>query len=175
MQFPKILELLNEELKVRDTERELVICGGAALICLGWLSRKTRDVDVIIPELDPILIEAAEAVGKNEGLPPGWLNNGVAPFKNLLPKGWEVRSVGVFGGSHLSVKSLGRQDLIGTKLLGACDRGDDVSDLVRLPVTHEELEAAKAWVLNQDASDIWPKIVNECCMEILKQLEKRGG
>lgn len=175
MQFPKILELLNDELKTRNAERDLVICGGAALICLGWVSRNTRDIDVIIPELDPIIIEAAKSVGKKEGLPSGWLNNGVAPFKNLLPKGWEMRSVVVFDGSHLTVKSLGRQDLIGTKLLGACDRGDDVSDLVRLPVTKDELKIAKEWVLNQDASEIWPKIVNECCTEILRQLDGKGS
>ncbi len=175
MQFPKILEFLNEELKKHNAERELVIYGGAALICLGWVSRNTRDVDVIIPDLDPIIIEAAEAVGKREGLASGWLNNGVAPFKSLLPIGWEMRSVVVFEGSHLTVKSLGRQDLIGTKLLGACDRGDDVSDLVRLPVTKDELQVAKEWVLNQDASEIWPKIVNECCIKILRQLERKGA
>jgi hypothetical protein len=167
-----VFQLLDQEMEQAKIERSLIICGGAALITLGWIRRETRDVDVIIPDLDEELLKAAGVVATKLRLREDWLNNVVSPIKFGLPKGWEDRSVPIFEGKALTIKSLGRQDLIATKLLGACDRGDDVADLIAAAITSEELKLAKDWVLKQDGSEIWPQIVEECVSEIERQIKR---
>jgi hypothetical protein len=75
----------------------------------------------------------------------------------------------------LEVKALGRMDLIRTKLYAACDRMDDVSDLVAMKVTPAELEETGVWVLAQDASELWPQILSECKAEVLKRTKSKAG
>jgi phytoene/squalene synthetase len=65
-------------------------------------------------------------------------------------------------------------DLIRTKLYAACDRIDDISDLVAMQVTPTELKEASEWVLVQDASELWPQILDECKAEILKRLNNKA-
>ena len=46
----------------------------------------------------------------------------------------------------------------------------DLSDLLRLKPTKEELNLAKKWVLAQDAGGNWPSIVAEASSYIAKKL-----
>lgn len=164
---------LNGQMELMNISRTIVICGGSALVALGWIRRETRDVDVIEPILDEALLDAAALTADKLGLDSDWLNNGVSPIKSSLPSGWEARTVTIYQGLSLTVKALGRQDLLSTKLLGACDRGDDISDLVGAEITEEELHIAKSWVLKQDASNIWPRIVDQCIREIIRRQTER--
>jgi Nucleotidyltransferase of unknown function (DUF6036) len=166
-----VFKTLDKELKKQNIEREIVICGGAALIILGILTRQTRDVDVIIPKIDPDFSAAADAIAKDLSLRAGWLNNGPEALAKDLPKLWEKRAVEVFRGSNLIVKSLGRKDLLFSKLFAACDRGDDIDDILHLNPNSLELAEAIDWVLQKDAAEIWPKIVDET----IKELKKRMG
>ncbi|MCC7441965.1 MAG: hypothetical protein IT285_10040 [Bdellovibrionales bacterium] len=171
MKTDAVFRALNEELSRSGLEREIVICGGAALIALGIVSRATRDVDVLDPILDSGILSAASAVGKAMGLTDGWLNNGPRALTETLPQGWVDRCTEVFRGSHLRVRSLSRIDLIFSKLDAAASRVDDIRDLDRLKPTMEELEAAKEWTLAQDAAEIWPQIVDECLAELKRRLD----
>ena len=170
MNTDEIFQALNGELKASGLERHLIICGGAALIALGVIARETRDVDVLEPVLDRALLDAAARVGRKLGLSDQWLNNGPRALTETLPKGWQARCTDLFQGDALRIKSLGRLDLIFTKLDAAASRVDDIRDLVRLKPTPDELAAAEAWALRQDASEIWPKIVSECLAELKKRL-----
>jgi hypothetical protein len=165
-----VFRALDAELVKRSIHRELVICGGAALIALGVIARETRDVDVLEPELDSALLEAAKPVGKALGLSEGWLNNGPRDLVKALPKGWESRCSDVFGGPALTIRSIGREDLICTKLYAAACRTDDIHDLVKLKPTSLELKKAEAWTLSRDAAEIWPRIVTECLAEVRRRL-----
>ncbi len=60
-------------------------------------------------------------------------------------------------------------DLIRSKLYAACDQSEHLQDLVELKVTEEELKEAETWVLEKDASALWPEIVRECIKELKNQ------
>lgn len=165
-----IFKALDAELSRAKQKRELVICGGAALIALGIVSRETRDVDVLIPELDALLEEAAKKIAPSFQLKKGWLNNGPRDLIKDLPKNWQTDCTKVFEGKSLRVLSIGRADLIRSKLYAACDRPEHLSDLIALKPTQSELAEAETWTLERDASDIWPQIVSECAATLRRKL-----
>lgn len=171
MDAKKTFESLNKALKNKNLEREIIICGGAALISLGIISRQTLDVDVITPKIDSDFSAIADSLAKNLSLHSGWLNNGPESLAEDLPKGWEDRTKEVYRDSNLIVKSLGRKDLLFSKFYAACDRGDDIEDILLIKPNEQELAEAKAWFLEKDAAEIWPSIVEE----MLGELRKRMG
>jgi len=146
----------------------LVICGGTALFALGLILRTTKDVDVLgivseengqiivkkINKFPKFLIEAANAVQKDFGLPDGWLNNGpTSQVDSGLPPGFEKRLFKKQYGDYLSIYYISRLDQIHFKLYAAVDRnGYHVDDLLQLDPTQREIEAAARWVLTQDVS-----------------------
>ena len=86
-----------------DAEVELLVVGGAALAMTGGLpsGRTTLDCDVM--DCDPeaaekALVTAAEAAGRELGLPHDWLNAHVQWHRDSLPDGWRERRhlVGVY-------------------------------------------------------------------------------
>jgi len=87
-----------------------------------------------------------------------------------LPTGWEDRTREVYRGSNLIVKSLGRKDLLFSKFYAACDRGDDIEDILLIKPNEQELAEANAWVLEKDAAEIWPSIVEEMLAELRKRI-----
>lgn len=156
----KVLMALNNELAGKNILRELITCGGGALVIMGVSSRETRDLDVISPQIDSQLLECSHSVAKAFGLDKNWLNNGPSGFCTDLEKGWELRAVVSFCDSNLIVKTLGRRDLLATKLQGLCDRDEyDLEDILSLKPTEIEIESLKNWLLGQDASIYWPKRV----------------
>ena len=166
-----IFSALNEELKQLNIKRELAICRGAALIALKIVKRGTKDVDVLKPKIDHSLNQAAEIVADKFKLARNWLNNGPAMLVNELPEDWESQCTLAYSGSNLIVKSIGRRDLIYSKLYAAADRIDDIEDLVSLNPSETELEHARQLVLKQDASDFWPEIVEECLTQLRRRLK----
>ncbi len=163
------LKFLDAELASLGIERTLYICGGAALILLKVTTRTTMDIDVLRPDIDPTLDLAARKVATNMGLSESWLNNGPKDLLAYLGKRWEEDCTKVYEGPALQVFALGRMDLIKSKLWSACDRMDDIPDLIALNPTPPELQEAHSWVLLVDASEIWPHLVEGC----LKELERR--
>ena len=153
----------------------VVICGGAALISLGFISRRTKDVDVmagIDHELgltdprpfSPALTVAIADVAKALGLPMNWFNAGPADQVIAgLPVGFLSRLHRREYGTHLIVYYPDRYDLIHLKLFAGVDQGQGRhwSDLKALNPTTEELLAAARWVLGQDAGEVFPGIVRD--------------
>lgn len=81
-------------LKLEDAEPvELLVCGGAALVKLGYISRATEDIDVLAlvvggrgASADPFsseLIAAARRVARDMGMPSDWINPGPASAQIL--------------------------------------------------------------------------------------------
>jgi len=163
------LKFLDQELTLKGEARALVACGGGVLSVMGVISRQTRDLDIITPELDAVLLGCAERVAAQLGLDPEWLNNGPSGFVRDLEKGWELRTETIFSGKCLIVQALGRRDFIATKLQGLCDRDEfDLEDILALKPTREEIESLKPWLLLRDISEFWPKRVES-------QLQKLFG
>lgn len=165
-----VLIRLDEELTKSGERRSLIICGGGALIVMKIIERRTRDVDVVAPEIDPLLNALAAQVGREFGLSENWLNNGPASLVRDLSAGWQQRTVPVFAGKALELRALGRHDLLATKLYAFCDREDDFDDVLRLKPTKDELDSLFPWVLQRDESAHWPKRVEDCFHRIRGKL-----
>lgn len=73
------LNALGSRLAERDIEGEVYVVGGAAIAIAFDVRRATRDVDAVF-EPKREVYEAADEVGEQLGLPPGWLNDGVKGF-----------------------------------------------------------------------------------------------
>lgn len=155
------IEAFDLRLSALDVRLEAIVVGGSALALLGVTTRQTRDFDIIAPELSTTILAAARAFAqeqrqRGDELIDDWLNNGPMQLGNVLPEGWRLRTVPAFAGKALVLHSLGRADLLKTKLFALCDRGTDLPDCVALAPTAAELAEALPWVAYQDAHPDWP-------------------
>jgi hypothetical protein len=175
------LTLLAERLKLTAAEpQELVVCGGSSLIARGYVSRVTRDVDVVARRvhgadlvsarpLPPLLVEAAARVAVDLGLPDRWLNDGPADlFEMGLPAGLVERLQSRTYGSHLTVWFIDRIDQIHFKLYAAADQGpgQHVDDLLALNPTDDELLAAARWTFSHDVSPGFRSLVRDMLIQL---------
>lgn len=145
----------------------LVVCGGSALIALNLVARSTRDVDVLATldgqhlhcarPLPDWLLEDADAVRRELGLPEKWLNDGPADpslFRLGLPIGVVERLHTREFTPVLKVSFIDRFDQIHLKLYAAADQGGrHFTDLKELQPTAEELLVAARWTFTQDPSE----------------------
>ena len=133
---------------------EAVVIGGAALHTLGIISRTTDDVDVLAPEVPPPIADAAArfaALPETQPSDGGWFNSKSYDFVGIagcLPEGWRTRLRPLFDGRALHLQTLGRLDLLSTKLVALIDRGTDLSDCIALAPTAKEL------------NEVWPFVAN---------------
>ena len=171
MNTKKVFIRLDEELAKKGITRDIIICGGAALVSLGYTNRATADVDSIT-FLDNDFKKIADTLSEELKLKNGWLNSAVRSLGEDLPVGWETRAELIFSGKVLTVKSLSRLDLIFSKLYAAVDRSDDISDLIEMKITEEEINNTKKLVLEKDASEIWPELVEQCIAELRRRLRR---
>ncbi len=166
----KIFEALDRELESQSGSNVLIICGGAALISLGVRSTSTVDIDVLTPDLSQELLAAAAAVAKQFGLAPDWVNNGPKSLLVHLPADWRIRVTVLFRGKHLRVDSLGRSELLISKVFAEADRQEDLDDIVGLKPTRSELDAAATLVATFDAHPDWPAHVGRTVERIWTRL-----
>lgn len=175
------LEALGEVLEAQDTPVAIVVVGGAAMILDGHVTRTTRDVDVIAigepagppddraigppDELPQAFWEAVARVARDLDLSADWLNTIVGrQWETGLPPGFQERiRWRRLGGLWLGTAS--RYDLIILKLYAAADSEGPQSvhfqDLLALDPTEAELQKAKQWVLTQDTSKGFAKILDQ--------------
>jgi hypothetical protein len=154
------IEAFDRWLSARSLRLEAVVIGGSALGLLGVTERQTRDVDILQPELPVEILAAARQFAahlEHEGTELGeeWLNNGPIELADVLPEGWKTRVRVAFTGEALELTTLGRADLLKTKLFALCDRGTDLGDCVALAPTPSELEEARPWLAERDTHPGW--------------------
>jgi hypothetical protein len=73
------LTALGARLSERGIEGEVYVVGGAAIAIAFDARRATRDIDAVF-EPKRAVYAAADEVGAELGLPPGWLNDGAKGF-----------------------------------------------------------------------------------------------
>jgi hypothetical protein len=161
LDIKKTLDLLNYFLERKGLSRTFIICGGASLILQGVITRGTKDVDVVGPEIDEALKEAAVYVADQLGLSPHWLNAEPKGLAKDMTPGWQARIFEVYRSTGLVVHSISREDMIFSKFYAFCDRQKDLQDLVDLKVTQTEIENAAILTIQKDAHPLWPKYVRE--------------
>lgn len=177
--FPKeIIGRFDVFLSQRNLAFEAVIIGGAALGLLGIVSRQTRDCDVLEPAVPDEIQTAARDFAKqiqHEGgvLKEDWFNNGPSSLLDVLPSDWKNHLQLVFSGQALKLYTLGRLDLLRSKLFALCDRGLDLPDCIALKPTEDELSVILPWLKQQDGNLGWPDHVQET-LETLRQRLRHG-
>lgn len=175
MKPTEVVQQFDTFLLERRETFSAVVIGGAALAILGVVSRETRDCDILDPEipkaiLDASIVFAEQMTKQGYILRVDWLNNGPASLKRSLPPGWQNRLVPLFQGKTLSLQTLGRADLLKTKLFAFCDRGFDKQDCLALKPSSDELAECLPWVQQQDANPDWPKHVVKTLTALAKEL-----
>ena len=169
------IEAFDSHLAALGLRLEAVVIGGSALALLGMTTRQTRDFDILAPVLPREIAEAAREFARAQrrlgiDLMDDWLNNGPMQVGDVLPKAWQLRTRPVFEGRALVLSTLGRADLLKTKLFALCDRGTDLPDCVALAPTMAELDDAVIWLAEQDANPEWPAHVNATIVDLSRRL-----
>ncbi len=157
-----IIEEFDHYLVRRGLHFQTVIIGGAALIALGVVTRTTKDVDCLFPEIPAEIKQASQNFARENpslDLIDNWLNNGPISLVNDLPAGWQDRLVPVYTGQVIVLQTLGRADLLKTKLFALCDRLEDWADCIALAPAAEELDDCLPWVMARDGNSFWPEHV----------------
>ena len=155
------IEAFDRWLSSRSLRLDATVVGGSALALLGVTDRQTRDFDILHPELPEDIAAAAREFaahlrGEGVALADDWLNNGPMQLADILPEGWRHRVQEAFTGTALTLTTLGRADLLKTKLFALCDRGTDLTDCIALTPSAGELAAAEPWLSAQDTNPMWP-------------------
>lgn len=165
----RLLQELDQWMELEDCPPvDWVVCGGAALGLQDLQDRPTRDVDVLGPWDETILnvtsietfpekvLACINRVVANHpdlaGMGSNWVNLGPRALAQArLPQGFANRLRVLRVGGRLTLRLLGRQDLLALKLYAAADdRGPrqeiHFADLKGLVPTYDELDQAVEWV-----------------------------
>jgi hypothetical protein len=169
-QFKDILTDFDRFLSDRGLVFTGTVVGGAALQLLSVIDRPTKDCDVLEPIINETVKKAAQEFAIKRDLAPDWLNNGPATLTRDLPVGWELRRQEAFKGRALYLYTLGREDLLRSKLFAYLDRGIDLSDLRKLKPTEGELITITPWLLARDGNQYWPQHVKESLDKLRREL-----
>lgn len=170
MKPSEVLMHFDQFINKRNLSFEAVIIGGAALSVLGIISRQTRDCDVLHPIIPNNILKASKQFAKLYNLDSNWLNNGPKDLVKDLPKNWIDRTQVIFQGQALRIRTLGRIDLLRTKLYAYCDRGFDLADCLQLNPTKSELYVIKKWIKSLDTNQNWPSHVDNAFNQLAKRL-----
>lgn len=168
------IKKFDQFLREKGLEFSAIIIGGAALNLMGVITRETQDVDFLDPEIPAEIKKASKEFAlQNPNLmlnPAEWINNGPSSLKRDLPTGWRMDLQTIFQGEALTLLTLGRLNLLRTKLYAYADRGIDYQDCMALAPTLSELEDCREWVLQGDASELWPQRVEVIFGKLKKDL-----
>lgn len=162
MRPAQITALFDQYLEAKKLTFEAIIIGGSALNILNIISRETVDIDCLDPKIPEAIIAASHQFRQSHpelSLIEKWLNNGPETLVRDLPEGWRTRVVLLYTGKSIRFFTLGRSDLLKSKLFAYCDREDDFADCIAMNPSKEELLNSKAWVSERDANPMWPSHV----------------
>lgn len=123
----ELLATLDERLQRRGVAASVYVVGGVAVALQAQPRRLTLDLDAIAS--NPAVLDEAEAMAAEEGLPPGWLNGAAQPW--LPPRPPETRTERSAPG--LDVHLAPPEHLLAMKIIAFRDRDvADIKDLARV-------------------------------------------
>jgi hypothetical protein len=141
------IQRFDHYLKGLKLSFEAIIIGGAALNVMDVISRHTKDVDFLDPDIPQEIKKASEDFAlKNPDLKldsKNWMNNGPKDLIRDLPEGWRNDLQKIYTGEALILWTLGRLNLLRTKLYACADRDIDFDDCIALNPSLNELEVCK--------------------------------
>ena len=171
----EVIIRFDSHLKDLGLKFEAIIIGGAALNIMDVISRETKDVDFLDPDIPEEIKKASiDFALKNPDLKLAindWINNGPKSLTRDLPQGWRNDLQKIFEGEALQLWTLGRLNLLRSKLYAYADRDTDYADCMALKPTFAELDACREWVLAGDANDLWPERVDYIFQKLKEDLK----
>ena len=171
----EIIVRFDSYLKDLGLEFEAIIIGGAALNIMDVITRETKDVDFLDPDIPQEIKKASVDFALNNSdlklAVNEWINNGPKGLTRDLPHGWRNDLQKIYDGVALRLWTLGRLNLLRSKLYAYADRDTDYSDCIALKPTFAELEACKDWVLAGDTSEFWPERVDYIFQKLKEDLK----
>lgn len=173
MEVNNIIRAFDEYLFSKKLSFDSIVIGGAALSIMGVIDRETRDIDCLDPKIPLEILQASEnfrSENPHLNLAAKWLNNGPDSLVRELPSRWRLRIVPIFNGKAIHLSTLGRSDLLKTKLFALCDRDFDFQDCIKMNPSQEELDKCFEWVSERDANPDWRKNVENHFAELKKEL-----
>lgn len=170
-----LLARIDECVKKKGENYNIVIFGSGALLVQNICrpDRVTMDIDLVEPKMNVTLQLIAAEISEEYGMDMKWLNSAGHIFSRNFPAQWRNRTKLIFKGNSITVKTLGRQDLIATKFHSYCMRSlkTDKDDLADLKPSKDELNFAKQWILSLNDSPE-REFVTTCFKEILQLTKK---
>ncbi len=121
-----VLAAFDKYLAKNGVTFEAVIIGGAALIVMDVVDRQRKDVDCLDPVLNDRIKQISQKFAKDHPelkLIEDWLNNGPQTLKRDLPEDWVTRIHPIYKGKALTLSTLGRIDLLRSKLFALAIHG----------------------------------------------------
>ncbi|MGI6587448.1 MAG: DUF6036 family nucleotidyltransferase [Peptococcia bacterium] len=171
------LRLVNEELKKREMQGEILIAGGASM-CLMFSARSaTKDIDAIY-EPKSVINDIATKIALEKGMPKSWLNDSLKGFmnENAYKKKKHLKSY-----SHLKIYSVMPEYLLAMKLMASrMDSETDKKDIIFLMKYLNIDTSEKANQIIESAFNpkyILPKtryVIEECLEEIRNEIANRN-
>ena len=137
----RAFEALADELRRTNTNAEMVVVGGAALVLLFRARESTKDVDAFFVRPDAAMVRAAaEHVAESLSLPDDWLNDSAKGYLVGLTKG-EL----LYKSEFLTVYAASLPQLLAMKLSAwrdAVDRDDAKLLLQKMDGNRQQIWAA---------------------------------
>lgn len=112
-----------------------------------------------VPQVPEVIAAAAArfaALPHTQPSDGAWLNSKSYDFvviPGCMPQGWRQRLRPLLHGKALRLDTLGRQDLLCTKLVATVDREQDLDDCIALAPTAQELQDAWPFVEQYEGND----------------------
>lgn len=128
---------LGERLVRRGVVADIYIFGGAAMSLVYDARRATRDVDALLTPHGP-LVEEAQALAVELGLPRSWLNDQASVF---VARGGDPEAARIFDHPGLRVAAASPRHLLAMKVLSG--RRRDAVD-IRVLVDHLGITSSTA-------------------------------
>lgn len=163
------LTRLNELLKRRNSQFELVIMGSFALeLHHIYLSRSTNDIDTLI-RIDDELTEEIEIVADELDLNSNWISDDCSSI-SPLPKGFEERLILITSHSHIKIQVLSLKDIIATKISALYSRGHtdlkDLEDLIQIHPNEDDIDFGIDYLILAQRPDANVKFQKEFLVEV---------
>ena len=95
-----------------------------------------------------------------------------------LVSSWNYPKAGLialYKGKALNLLTLGRMDLLCSKLYAYCDRQQDLADCLALKPNPRELGQCLPWLLQRDANPLWPDHVRVSLNQLKEVLGYEHG
>jgi predicted nucleotidyltransferase len=129
----EVFRRLGDRLAKRGVVADIYVFGGAAMALAYDARRATRDVDAVFKP-HGIVLEEAQAVGAELGLPPWWLNEQASSY---VAPGGDPSASRVFDYPGLRVFAASPEHLLAMKALAARPRdAQDIRELAKLLDLH---------------------------------------